>query len=56
MRQELFTASRGEGAQVEGRWWFFWFLVAAVAAYFVYAFWASPLRNKTDGESAKVSS
>jgi hypothetical protein len=35
-----------DGATIEIRWWFFWFLVGAVALYFAYAFWASPMREK----------
>ncbi len=35
-----------EGVPVHIRWWFFWFILAAVALYFCYAFWASPMRNR----------
>jgi amino acid transporter len=35
-----------DGATIKIRLWFFWFLLAAVALYFAYAFWASPMREK----------
>ncbi|MBC8028059.1 MAG: amino acid permease [Steroidobacteraceae bacterium] len=35
-----------DGATVKIRTWFGWFLLIAVVAYFLYAYWASPLRNK----------
>jgi amino acid transporter len=35
-----------DGATVKIRLWFFWFLLGAVALYFAYAFWASPMREK----------
>jgi amino acid transporter len=35
-----------DGANDEIRAWFGWFLLIAVAVYFAYGFWASPLRNK----------
>ena len=28
------------------RWWFFWFIAGAIAIYFAYSFWVSPLRNQ----------
>jgi len=37
------------------RWWFFWFIAAAIAIYFAYSFWVSPLRNK-GGEKAAATS
>jgi amino acid transporter len=37
-----------DGANDEIRAWFGWFLLAAIAVYFCYGFWASPLRNKKD--------
>jgi amino acid transporter len=41
-----------DGANERIRIWFGWFLLGAIAVYFAYGFWASPLRNKS-GESAK---
>jgi amino acid transporter len=38
-----------DGANVEIRTWFAWFLAAAVAVYFAYGYWASPLRNQKQG-------
>jgi APA family basic amino acid/polyamine antiporter len=34
------------GVEAHIRWFFFKFLVGAVAIYFMYGYWASPLRNK----------
>jgi amino acid transporter len=41
-----------DGATIKIRTWFGWFLLFAVAAYFAYAFWKSPLRNKPADEKA----
>jgi amino acid transporter len=44
------------GVEVKIRWWFLWFLLVAVAIYFAYGFWASPMRNnggqKDDAKAA----
>lgn len=39
-----------DGATIKIRWWFFWFLLASIALYFVYAFWKSPMRNQAEGD------
>ena len=44
-----------DGANEKVRLWFFWFLVASVALYFVYGFWASPMRNKPSEVEKSVS-
>ena len=44
-----------DGANDKVRLWFFWFLVASVATYFVYGFWASPMRNKPSEVEKSVS-
>jgi amino acid transporter len=36
------------GVEAHIRWFFFYFIAAAVALYFIYGFWVSPLRNKPD--------
>jgi len=36
------------GVEVHIRWWFFWFISGAIAIYFAYSFWVSPLRNRQD--------
>jgi amino acid transporter len=36
------------GVESHIRWFFFKFLVGAIAVYFLYGYWASPLRNKVD--------
>jgi len=35
------------GVEAHIRWFFFKFLIGAIAVYFMYGFWFSPLRNKT---------
>ncbi|HYJ41550.1 MAG TPA: amino acid permease [Steroidobacteraceae bacterium] len=40
-----------DGATIKIRWWFFWFLLAAIGLYFVYAYWKSPLRPKNQAEA-----
>jgi amino acid transporter len=42
-----------DGATVKIRWWFFWFLLGAVVLYFVYAYWASPMRNKAGAPASE---
>ncbi len=44
-----------DGATVHIRWWFAGFLSVAIALYFVYAFWASPLRNNPAEEAKSPS-
>jgi amino acid transporter len=34
------------GVESKIRWFFFWFIAGAIAVYFLYGFWVSPLRNK----------
>jgi APA family basic amino acid/polyamine antiporter len=34
------------GVEAKIRWFFFWFIAGAIAVYFLYGFWVSPLRNK----------
>jgi hypothetical protein len=34
------------GVEPELRWWFGKYLLGAVAVYFAYGFWVSPMRNK----------
>ena len=41
-----------DGATVEIRKWFGWFLLGSIALYFAYAYWASPLKNKPADEKA----
>ena len=36
------------GVESHIRWFFFKFLIGAIAIYFLYGYWASPLRNKGD--------
>jgi APA family basic amino acid/polyamine antiporter len=42
-----------DGANHHIRVWFGWFLLAAVAVYFAYGFWASPLRKKAGDAGTK---
>jgi APA family basic amino acid/polyamine antiporter len=39
------------GVEVRIRWWFFWFVMGSIAVYFMYGFWASPMRNKVEAKS-----
>ncbi len=39
------------GVEVHIRVWFGWFILASIAVYFAYGFWASPLRNKAGATS-----
>ena len=39
------------GVEAHIRWFFFKFLLGAIAVYFVYGFWFSPLRNKAKAVS-----
>jgi amino acid transporter len=41
------------GVESKIRWFFFWFIAAAIAIYFMYGFWVSPLRKK-NMEAAKT--
>jgi len=43
------------GVEVHIRKWFGWFILASIVAYFLYGFWASPLRNK-QGAAEKAAS
>ncbi len=40
------------GVESKIRWFFFWFIAGAIAVYFLYGFWVSPLRNKPAAEMA----
>jgi amino acid transporter len=40
------------GVESKIRWFFFWFIAGAIAVYFLYGFWVSPLRNKPAAEKA----
>jgi len=44
------------GVEHKIRVWFMWFLLIAIAVYFMYGFWASPLRNKNGGDKAGATS
>jgi amino acid transporter len=44
-----------DGATIKIRWWFFWFLSAAILVYFLYPYWASPMREKNKVEPTPVS-
>jgi amino acid transporter len=39
------------GVEVHIRVWFGWFILASIAIYFAYGFWASPLRNRVGAAS-----
>jgi len=40
-----------KGVEVSLLWWFAKFLVGAIAIYFLYGFWKSPLRNKSQPDA-----
>ena len=40
------------GVEAHIRWFFFWFILGSIAIYFLYGYWASPLRGKKEGSPA----
>jgi APA family basic amino acid/polyamine antiporter len=41
------------GVEANIRIWFMWFILIAIAVYFVYPYWVSPMRHKATGPDSK---